>query len=112
MRIVGYCCAMAEEAFDPTVGLTISGWRLRSGLRARESGDERPDIAAADDKLPLAKVLIAKGVSPNKMEGGSTALDVASSSRNFDLAKLLLSQGADISHAPRCANVALPLPNG
>src|SRR5439155_24200566 len=50
-------------------------------------------LAAADGKLPLAKTLIAKGVSPNTMAGGSTALDVACSSRNLDVAKFLLQKG-------------------
>jgi len=64
-------------------------------------------LAAADGKLPLAKTLIAKGVSPNTMAGGSTALDVACSSRNLDVAKFLLQKGAEISRAPDCTNVAL-----
>ena len=64
-------------------------------------------LAAADGKLPLAKALIAKGVSPNTMAGGSTALDVACSSRNLDVAKFLLQKGAEISRAPDCTNVAL-----
>ena len=62
-------------------------------------------MAAADDKLPLAKILIAKGVSPNTMAGGSTALDVACSSRNLDVARFLLQQGADLSRAPSCATL-------
>jgi len=65
-------------------------------------------MAAADGKLPLAKALIAKGVSPNTMAGGSTALDVACSSRNLDVAKFLLQQGAEFSRAPSCANLSLP----
>jgi hypothetical protein len=65
-------------------------------------------MAAADGKLPLAKALIAKGVSPNTMAGGSTALDVACSSRNLDVAKFLLQQGAELSRAPSCANLSLP----
>jgi len=65
-------------------------------------------MAAADGKLPLAKDLIAKGVSPNTMAGGSTALDVACSSRNLDVAKFLLQQGAEFSRAPSCANLSLP----
>lgn len=64
-------------------------------------------IAAADNKLPLAKILIANGISPNTEGGGSTALDVACSSRNLDVAKFLLGQGADISNAPSCTNLAL-----
>jgi Predicted membrane protein (DUF2207)/Ankyrin repeats (many copies) len=62
-------------------------------------------MAAADDKLPLAKVLIAKGISPNAMAGGSTALDVACSSRNLDVARFLIEEGADLSHASSCANL-------
>ena len=64
-------------------------------------------LAAADGRLPLAKVLIAKGVSPNTTAGGSTALEVACSSRNLDVAQFLLGQGSDISRAPGCANLAL-----
>jgi hypothetical protein len=64
-------------------------------------------LAAADGRLPLAKVLIAKGISPNTTAGGSTALDVACSSRNLDVAKFLLGQGSDISRAPSCADLAL-----
>ena len=61
--------------------------------------------AAADDKLPLARILIVKGISPNTMAGGSTALDVACSSRNLDVARFLIQNGADISRAPSCANL-------
>lgn len=64
-------------------------------------------MAAADDKLPLAKTLVAKGVSPKTTAGGSTALDVACSSRNLDVAEFLLQHGAEISRAPSCANLAL-----
>jgi hypothetical protein len=64
-------------------------------------------MAAADNKLPLAKILIANGISPNTEAGGSTALDVACSSRNLDVAKFLLERGAQISHAPSCASLAL-----
>jgi hypothetical protein len=63
--------------------------------------------AAADGKMPLARILIAKGVSPNTSVGGSTALDVACSTRNLDVAKLLLQQGAEMSDAPNCANLGL-----
>ena len=69
-------------------------------------------LAAADGRLPLAKVLIAKGVSPNTTAGGSTALDVACSSRNLDVASFLLQQGAEINHAPSCANLALSSHSG
>jgi hypothetical protein len=62
-------------------------------------------MAAADDKLPLAKVLVAKGISPNTMAGGSTALDVACSSRNLDVVRFLIEEGADLSHASSCANL-------
>jgi hypothetical protein len=64
-------------------------------------------MAAADNKLPLAKILIANGISPNTEAGGSTALDVACSSRNLDVAKFLLDKGAEISRAPGCTNLAL-----
>ena len=64
-------------------------------------------MAAADDKLPLAKILIAKGISPNTMGGGSTALAVACSSRNLDVARFLLQQGADLGRAPSCPNVGI-----
>ena len=67
-------------------------------------------MAAADDKLPLAKTLMTHGVSPNTTAGGSTALDVACSSRNLDVAEYLLQHGAEISHAPSCANLALSSP--
>jgi ankyrin repeat protein/predicted membrane protein DUF2207 len=69
-------------------------------------------MAAADDKLSLARILIADGISPNTMAGGSTALDVACSSRNLDVARLLLRQGADISRAPSCTNLSSTLGSG
>jgi len=64
-------------------------------------------MAAADNKLPLAKILIANGISPNTEAGDSTALDVACSGRNLDVAKFLLDKGAEISRAPRCTNLGL-----
>jgi len=64
-------------------------------------------MAAADDKLPLAKALIAEGVSPKTMAGGGTALEVACSSRNLDVAEFLLQHGAEISRAPSCDNLGL-----
>lgn len=64
-------------------------------------------MAAADNKLPLARALVANGVSPNAMGGGSSALDVACSSRNLDIARFLLQQGADLSRAPSCTNVGI-----
>jgi hypothetical protein len=70
-------------------------------------------IAAADGRLPLAQVLVANGVSPNTIAGGSTALDVACSSHNVDVARFLVAKGAEISRAPNCANLALrPRSNG
>jgi ankyrin repeat protein len=69
-------------------------------------------LAVADGRLLLAKTLAAKGVSPNTMAGGSTALGIACSSRNLDVAKFLLGQGADISRAPNCTNLALTSQSG
>lgn len=64
-------------------------------------------MAAAQGKLPLARILVAKGISPNTTAGGSTALDVACSSRNIDVAKFLLEHGADPNGAPSCSNVGI-----
>jgi len=68
-------------------------------------------MAAADGKLPLAKILIAEGISPNTMGGGSTALDVACSSRNVDVARFLIEKGADLSHAPSCVDLSVTRSN-
>ena len=92
---IGLMSVPYEVWMDTTIRLLGSG----------RHGESLLMTAAADGKLPLAKVLVEHGVSANTTAGGSTALDVACESRSVGVARLLLANGADINRAPNCANI-------
>jgi hypothetical protein len=101
LAVVAVCICIGLMSVPYEVWMVTTIRLLGSGRH----GESLLMKAAFDGRLPLAKVLVERGVSPNTTEGGSTALDVACSSRSVEVAKLLLANGADYSRAPNCANV-------
>lgn len=100
LAVIALCFCIGLMSVPYEVWMTTTIRLLGSGRH----GESLLMMAAADGKLPLAKVLVAHGVSANTTKGGSTALDVACSNRSVEVAKLLLASGADIRRSPNCAN--------